>query len=117
MPEPSCIYRVCFYNQGQVYEVYARQVFQSDLVGFIEVGEFVFGERSQHIVDPAEERLKTEFANVRYSMIPIQAVVRIDEVDKAGQVRISEVKPADKVAQFPLQGRSAKPAPRPQKDS
>ncbi|MEL7399745.1 MAG: DUF1820 family protein, partial [Pseudomonadota bacterium] len=55
------IYKVIFYNQNQVYEVYARAIYQSDMYGFIEVEEFVFGERSQMIVDPAEEKLKAEF--------------------------------------------------------
>ena len=40
------IYKVVFFNQGQIYEVYARQIYQSDLYGFIEIEELVFGERS-----------------------------------------------------------------------
>ena len=34
------IYRITFFNQGQVYEIYAKHVFQSDLWGFLEVEEF-----------------------------------------------------------------------------
>ena len=56
------IYRITFFNQQEVYEIYAQHVFQSDLWGFLEVEEFVFGERSQMIVDPAEEKLKNEFS-------------------------------------------------------
>ena len=41
------IYKVIFLNQNQVFELYARQIYQSDLYGFIEVEEYVFGERSQ----------------------------------------------------------------------
>ena len=48
------IYKVIFLNQNQVYEVYAKHVYQSDMYGFIEIEAFVFGERSQMIVDPAE---------------------------------------------------------------
>ncbi len=54
----NAVYKVIFLNQGEVYEMYAKQVYQSDLWGFLEVEEFVFGERSQMIVDPAEEKLK-----------------------------------------------------------
>ena len=54
----TAVYKVIFFNQGQVYELYARQIYQSDLWGFLEVEEFVFGERTQVIVDPAEEKLK-----------------------------------------------------------
>jgi hypothetical protein len=95
------IYKVIFYNQNQVYEVYARAIYQSDMYGFIEVEEFVFGERSQMIVDPAEEKLKSEFGNVTRSYIPMQAIIRIDEVEKEGEVKVTDIKAGDKVAQFP----------------
>jgi hypothetical protein len=41
------IYRVSFVSQGEVYEVYARNVSQGGLFGFIEIEELVFGERSK----------------------------------------------------------------------
>ena len=88
----DAIYKIIFLNQGQVYEMYARHVYQSDLWGFLEVEEFVFGERSQMIVDPAEEKLKTEFSSIKRSFIPLQSVVRIDEVEKEGACKITEVK-------------------------
>ncbi len=44
------IYKVIFLNQGQVFEMYAKQIYQSDLWGFLEVEEFVFGERTQVVV-------------------------------------------------------------------
>ena len=40
------IFRVSFLSQGDVYEVYARNVSQGGLFGFIEIEELVFGERS-----------------------------------------------------------------------
>ena len=61
MSKRDPIYKVIFLNQGQVYEMYAKQIFQSDLWGFLEVEEFVFGERSQLVVDPSEEKLKAQF--------------------------------------------------------
>jgi hypothetical protein len=85
------IYRITFFNQQEVYEIYAQHVFQSDLWGFLEVEEFIFGERSQMIVDPAEEKLKNEFSGVKRSFIPMQSVVRIDEVEKEGAGKITEV--------------------------
>jgi hypothetical protein len=97
-------YKVIFLNQGQVYEIFARAIYQSEMYGFIEIEEFVFGERSQLLVDPAEERLKNEFAGVKRSYIPMHAIVRIDEVEKEGSAKISEFKGSDKVAQFPYGG-------------
>ena len=104
-------YRVVFYNQGQIYEVFARQIFQRDLMGLIEVEHFVFGERTQLLVDPAEEKLKSEFKGVKRSYISMHSLVRIDEVDKEGQVKVSDINSNDKVAQFPFAANNLKPQP------
>jgi len=82
------VYKVIFVNQGKVYEIYARSVGQGPLLGFIEVEQWLFGERSTVVVDPSEESLKNEFAGVRRTYIPLHAVVRIDEVEKEGAARI-----------------------------
>lgn len=96
------IYKVIFYNQNQVFEVYARAIYQSEMYGFIEVEEFVFGERSQLLVDPGEEKLKSEFAAVKRSYIPQHAIIRIDEVEKEGTGKVSEIKPGEKSAPIPF---------------
>ena len=96
------IYRVIFQSQNQVYEVYAREIYQSEMYGFIEVEEFVFGERSQMLVDPAEEKLKSEFAGVTRSYIPLHAIIRIDEVEKEGVGKVIETKGDSKIANFPV---------------
>ena len=83
------IFKVIFSNQGQVYEIYAKQVSQGELFGFIEVEQLLFGERSKLIVDSSEERLKTEFSGVKRVFIPMHSVVRIDEVEKQGPARIT----------------------------
>ena len=92
------IYKITFLNKGQVYEVFAKQVYQSDLYGFIEIEDFIFGEKTQMVVDPSEEKLKSEFSGVKRSFIPMQAIIRIDEVEKEGISKISE---GDNVSPFP----------------
>lgn len=82
------LYRISFMNQGQVFEIYARSISHGGLLGFVEVEKLVFGEKSAVVVDPSEERLKTEFADVERTFIPVQAVIRIDQVRKAGPARI-----------------------------
>lgn len=96
------IYKVVFYNQNQVFEVYARAIYQSEMYGFVEVEDFVFGERSQLLVDPSEERLKNEFASVKRSYIPMHSIIRIDEVEKEGAVKITEVKSGEKATTIPF---------------
>jgi hypothetical protein len=88
-PATEHVYKVIFTNQGQVYEIYAAQISQGELFGFIEVEHLLFGERSKLIVDSSEERLKTEFSGVKRVLIPLHAVVRIDEVEKQGAPRIT----------------------------
>ena len=104
------IYKVIFYNQNEVYEVFARAIYQSEMYGFVEIEELVFGERSQLLVDPAEEKLKTEFSGVKRSYIPMQAIIRIDEVEKEGTAKAHELKSGDKVAQFPMPGLVPRPS-------
>ena len=95
------LYKIIFMNQGQVYEVYAKSVSQGALFGFIEVEQLVFGERTTVVVDPSEEKIKSEFANVRRTYLPMHSIVRIDEVDKQGASKISDV-PGGKVTPFPM---------------
>ncbi len=93
------IYKVVFINQGKVYEVFARQVYQAEMYGFVVVEELIFGERSTVVVDPGEERLKSEFESVTRTFIPMHSIIRIDQVKKEGTAKISDL--GDKVANFP----------------
>lgn len=102
------IYKIIFYNQDRVYEVYARNIYQSELYGFIEIEEMLFGERSTVVVDPSEERLKSEFHGVHRSYIPIQAIVRIDEVDKQGTAKIHEADGRTNVHNLPVGSKTIK---------
>ena len=94
------IFKVVFMNQGKVYEIYARSVSHGGLFGFVEVEELIFGERTMVVVDPSEEKIKSEFAGVKRTYLPMHAIVRIDEVEKQGISKISSVE--GNVAQFPM---------------
>ncbi len=95
------LFKVIFLSHGQVYEIYARKVGHGAMFGFVEVEELVFGERSSVVVDPSEEKIKTEFEDVRRTYLPMHAIIRIDEVDKQGNPKISAVE-GDNVATFPM---------------
>ncbi|MES1952539.1 hypothetical protein S4A8_16852 [Salinisphaera sp. S4-8] len=96
------LYRVAFFNQGEVYEVFARSVSQGALFGFVEIEKLVFGERSSVVIDPAEERLADEFADVERSYIPMHSVIRIDEVTRRGTARVTSADGDSKVRPFPV---------------
>ena len=95
------LYKILFVNQGQVYEIYARSLGHGSLFGFIEVEELVFGERTTVVLDPSEEKIKSEFKGVKRTYLPMHSIVRIDEVDKQGTSKISKVEGGN-IAQFPM---------------
>jgi hypothetical protein len=97
----SHIFKIMFVNQGKVYEVYARKVGQGRLFGFIEVEELVFGQRSTVVLDPGEERIKSEFAGVKVTMLPMHSILRIDEVKKQGVSKVSDFEGTN-VSAFPM---------------
>lgn len=95
------IFRILFVNQGNNYEIYAKSVQQGYLYGFIEVEEILFSNRSSLVVDPSEEKLKSEFEGVKRFQIPIHSIIRIDEVEKPGTAKISDAS-KNVVTPFPL---------------
>ncbi len=99
--ENQHIYRVLFQNQGQVYEVYARNIYQSELYGFVEIEDYTFSNKSQVVIDPSEERLRNEFEGVKRSFVPMHAVIRVDEVEKEGVAK-STATDGSKVTPFPM---------------
>lgn len=95
------MFKIVFANQGKVYEVYARSVSHGSLFGFIEVEELVFGARSSVVVDPSEEKIQSEFADVKRTYLPLHSIIRIDEVEKQGSSKITDAEGSN-VAQFPV---------------
>ncbi|MDJ0941736.1 MAG: DUF1820 family protein [Woeseiaceae bacterium] len=95
------LYKVIFMSQGQVWEIYAKGISHDAMFGFVEVEELVFGERSSVVVDPSEEKIKTEFENVRRTYLPMHSIIRIDEVEKQGASKVSKLEGSN-VAQFPM---------------
>ena len=95
------IFKISFINHRKVYEIYAERVHQSELFGFIEIKNLVFGETSSVVIDPSEEKLKTEFGGVSKTLVPMHSIIRIDEVEKRGQSKILELDANANVTAFP----------------
>ena len=94
------LYKLVFMSQDEVYEIYARQIYQADLFGFITVEGLSFTEnKNSKVIDPSEERLQREFKNVNRFFIPLHNVIRIEEVKEVGTAKITEL--SDKIAKFP----------------
>ncbi len=98
----SHIFKVVFVLQGKVWEIYAKKVSHAAaLFGFVEVEDFIFGERSSVVLDPTEEKIKSEFQGVKRTFLPMHSVLRIDEVRKQGVSKITAYEGGN-VAQFPM---------------
>lgn len=96
------LYKVSFLNHGAVYTLYAREVASSALWGYTEIGELVFDMHDGVVVDPTEERLRAEFGGTRRLHLPMQAVLRIEEVDRKGPAAIREAGDTAIVTPFPM---------------
>ena len=95
------IYRVLFHNQSQIFDVYVRGIYTSDIFGFVEMEDFVFRNESHVVIDPAEDKLRQEFESVRRVFVPMQAIIRIDEVEKEGTPKITDGTGTN-IATFPI---------------
>jgi hypothetical protein len=97
------LYKVTFLNAGRIYELYARRVASGALWGFTEVADLVFDVHAGIVVDPTEERLRDEFGSTRVLHLPMQSIVRIEEVEKKGASAIRDAATGEAaVTPFPL---------------
>ncbi len=108
------VYRVTFLNQGEVYELYARSVSQGGIFGFVEIADLIFRDETKKVIDPSRERIANEFKGVPRTFVPLHAVLRIDQVEREGEARITPnagTAPRGQVRLFPA------PIPTPATDS
>jgi hypothetical protein len=100
--EKESIYRVVFISKNEEYQILAHSVGNSSLFGFLEVDELVWSNATSVVIDPSEERLRNEFKDVGFILIPLHTVVRIDilEKDKLGAAKILPIKEGNTVVPF-----------------
>lgn len=103
MADKNSIYKILFMSGMSQYEIYAKHVSTSNLFGFIEISDLVFGKAGTVVVDPSEDKLRNEFSGVKRFYLPMHSVFRIDEVKKEGIAKIVELKESGgKVTPFPV---------------
>ncbi len=97
------MYKVIFHNNEQVYEVFCQRVSGAEFsYGFVELSDFVFESSHELVVDPTEERLKEEFADVESMSVPMHAIIRVEKVKKRGQSVIRDGRAGEKVTALPI---------------
>ena len=100
-PSPDMLYRIRFFNiDDELYELYAKSVYQADnMFGFLTIEDLVFGEDSQIIANPQEDKLRTEFSGTKRLFVPHHSVVMVEEVQRRGKAKIIK-------SEFPANKRS-----------
>lgn len=98
------MYKVVFFNQGKVYELFAENVDSSHLYGFVEVAGLQFGIDSGVVVDPTEERLREEFGDTERLILPMQSIVRVEKVRRKGPSVIRDRSSGEKVTPINVDG-------------
>lgn len=97
------LYKITFHNHGKIYELYAQRVSSGSLWGFTEVADLVFDLHDGLVIDPTEERLRDEFGSTRVLHLPMQCIMRIEEVEKKGQSAIRDAASGENVVTpFPM---------------
>lgn len=103
---PRILYKVTFFNGGKIYELYARRVSSGQLWGFTEVADLVFDVNDGIVIDPTEERLRDEFGHTRVLHLPMQSIIRIEEVDHKSPAAIRDASSGERVVTpFPMPGK------------
>lgn len=77
------VYKVIYEHQEKIYELYASHLTEGALIGFIELEGLLFAADDGETINPGEEKVRQEFKAVGRTYIPVHAILRIDEVDKA----------------------------------
>jgi hypothetical protein len=110
MKSTKKLFKITFLSEGKTLELYARHVASSALWGFTEVGDIVFDQQEAVVIDPTEERLREEFGNTHVLHLPIQCIVRVEEVQKREPLVIRDAASGEKVVTpFPLAPSLRKP--------
>ncbi|WP_022850062.1 DUF1820 family protein [Limisalsivibrio acetivorans] len=75
------LFKITFVNgEKESMTIHASSVNPSSFLGLIEVSDIVFMDSSDILVTPGDDKIKTEFKNVERTFLPINTIIRIDEV-------------------------------------
>jgi len=97
------MFKITFFNHGKVYELYCEKVHGSELAyGFVEISGLIFADATSVVIDPTEEKMRDEFADVEVMHLPAHAIVRVEKVKKRGACVIRDSKSGEKVTPLPV---------------
>jgi len=75
------IFKVIFIDEDKkVQTLHATNLNPSSFLGLVEISDILFIEESELIISPDDGKLRDKFKNVERSYIPLNSIIRIDEV-------------------------------------
>lgn len=75
------LFKINFINsEKETLTIHASKVNPSEYLGLIEVSDIVFLDSSDIILNPQDDKIKKEFKNVERTFLPLNSIIRIDEV-------------------------------------
>jgi len=75
------LFKVIFIDEDKKTQtIHASQLNPSSFLGLIEISDIVFIDQSELIITPDDGKLQSRFKNVERSYIPLNSIIRIDEV-------------------------------------
>lgn len=81
MTQHKNLFKIIFTDEDdKPVTVHAAEVAPSSLLGFIEAAELTFPEPSDIIIAPADDRARSLFKDVKRIYIPINRIIRVDEL-------------------------------------
>jgi len=84
------VFRVIMQNNEQIFELYAKKLYESELWDLVVVEDFVFDDNPPIPFAEIEAKIGIKLTGVTRSYIPINSIVRIDEISTVSK---DDVKP------------------------
>ncbi len=81
--------KAIFHHLGKFSELCVGNVRRNATPGLVEVAQPAFGKKSPAATGLSEEDVKSEFNHIVRAYAPMRSIIRIDEADKQGAVRIT----------------------------
>ena len=92
MAKEKKVFKIHFFHLGKVYSLFAKEVTASpEFYNMCVISQIIF-QRNRNLIVPTEDEVRSEFANIKNLMIPLNHVFRIDELENVDENDITSPK-------------------------
>ncbi|PLX69823.1 MAG: DUF1820 domain-containing protein [Denitrovibrio sp.] len=75
------LFKIIFIDEDKkIQTIHASELNPSSFLGLVEISDIVFIDKSELIISPDDGNLKEKFKNVERSFLPLNSIIRIDEI-------------------------------------